>query len=91
MQGHVLYFDEFYISWYIVACVHDVFVSVSRCLKLSLHIIKKFSIYTRIKILIFFANRTLALKETTNNIKHLNKNENYIKILKMPDTSQTYL
>jgi hypothetical protein len=26
----------------------------------------------------------LALKETTNNIKYLNKNENYIEILEMP-------
>jgi hypothetical protein len=29
----------------------------------------------------FFANRTLALKETTNNTKHLKKNENYNEIL----------
>jgi hypothetical protein len=26
----------------------------------------------------------LALRETTNNTKHLNKNENYIEILEMP-------
>jgi hypothetical protein len=32
----------------------------------------------------YFASRTLALKETTNSTKHLNKNENYIKILEMP-------
>jgi hypothetical protein len=31
----------------------------------------------------FFANRTLALKETANSTKHLNKNENYIKIFEM--------
>jgi hypothetical protein len=33
---------------------------------------------------IFFANRTLALKETTNSIKHLKKNENYNEILEKP-------
>jgi hypothetical protein len=27
---------------------------------------------------------TLALKETTNNTKHLNKNKNYIEICEMP-------
>jgi hypothetical protein len=32
----------------------------------------------------FFANRTLALKETANNTKHLNKNEKDIKILEKP-------
>jgi hypothetical protein len=29
-------------------------------------------------------NRTLALKETSNSTKHLNKNENYNEILEMP-------
>jgi hypothetical protein len=33
---------------------------------------------------IFFANRTLALKETANNIKHFKKNENYNEILEKP-------
>jgi poly-beta-hydroxyalkanoate depolymerase len=32
----------------------------------------------------FFANRTLLLKETTNNTKHLKINENYNKILEKP-------
>jgi hypothetical protein len=32
----------------------------------------------------FFANRTLALKETLNSTKHLKKNENYNKILEKP-------
>jgi hypothetical protein len=36
------------------------------------------------RTLIFFANRTLALKETTNNTKHLKKNENYNEILEKP-------
>jgi hypothetical protein len=30
---------------------------------------------------LFFANRTLALKETTNSIKHHKKNKNYNEIL----------
>jgi hypothetical protein len=33
---------------------------------------------------LFFANRTLALKETTNSKKHLKKNKNQNKILKKP-------
>jgi hypothetical protein len=32
----------------------------------------------------FFANKTLALKETTNNTKHPKKNENYNEILENP-------
>jgi hypothetical protein len=32
----------------------------------------------------FFANRTLALKETPNSIKHPKKNENYNEILEKP-------
>jgi hypothetical protein len=32
----------------------------------------------------FFANRTLVLKETTNNTKQPKKNENYNKILEKP-------
>jgi hypothetical protein len=32
----------------------------------------------------FFANRTLALKETPNCTNHLKKNENYNKILEKP-------
>jgi hypothetical protein len=34
--------------------------------------------------LIFFANKTLALKETPNSIKHPKKNENNNKILEKP-------
>jgi hypothetical protein len=33
---------------------------------------------------VFFASRTLALKETTNNTKHLKKNENYNEIFEKP-------
>jgi hypothetical protein len=33
---------------------------------------------------IFFANRTLALKEATNSTKHPKKNENYNEILEKP-------
>lgn len=33
---------------------------------------------------VFFANRTLALKETTKSTKHLKKNENYNEILEKP-------
>jgi hypothetical protein len=36
------------------------------------------------KLTIFFANRNLALKETTNNTKHLKKNKNYNEILEKP-------
>ena len=32
----------------------------------------------------FFAKKTLALKETPNRTKHLNKNEKYKEILEMP-------
>jgi hypothetical protein len=32
----------------------------------------------------YFANRTLALKETTNSTKYPKKNENYSKILEKP-------
>jgi hypothetical protein len=35
-------------------------------------------------ILSFFANRTLALKETSNGKKQLKKNKNYNKILEKP-------
>jgi hypothetical protein len=35
-------------------------------------------------VVFFFANRTLALKETTNNTKHPKKNENYNEILEKP-------
>jgi hypothetical protein len=34
----------------------------------------------------FFADRTLALKETATGTKHLDKNENYNKIFEMPFT-----
>jgi hypothetical protein len=33
---------------------------------------------------LFFANRTLALKETTNSTENLKKNENYNEILEKP-------
>jgi hypothetical protein len=33
---------------------------------------------------VFFSDRTLALKETSNGTKYLNKNEIYNKILEMP-------
>jgi hypothetical protein len=33
---------------------------------------------------LFFANRTLTLKETTNSTKHSKKNKNYNKILEKP-------
>jgi hypothetical protein len=32
----------------------------------------------------FFVNRTLALKKTSNNTKHLKKNKNYIEIFEKP-------
>jgi hypothetical protein len=34
--------------------------------------------------LFFSANRTIALRETTNNTKYLKKNENYNEILRSP-------
>jgi hypothetical protein len=36
------------------------------------------------KLFFLFANRTFTLKETTNNIKHPKKNENYNEILEKP-------
>jgi hypothetical protein len=37
-----------------------------------------------IALFFFFANRTLASKETTNSTKHLKKNENYNDIFEKP-------